>query len=107
MKYGDVRVHMWDTTDACRFKGVPTDAVFQRATRSEYYHGNGWKGGVGNTPGGQNFAAPLWNMGITDTDYMLKAGIFTSQQQLAEMDRGPPVANMTDKGAHFARPQQH
>ena len=35
---------------------------------------------------------------LSDSEYMVQAGIFSEQQRLAEQDGGPPVTNMCDKG---------
>lgn len=90
---------LWDTTNV-NLLGKPTHPDLQAATYSEYYSGNVLKGGVGMLPCGWLIAGKLFTGGITDTRYMVAAGILKEQQEVTENDDGPSFLNITDKGMH-------
>jgi hypothetical protein len=66
---------LWDTTGV-RLYGKPRDSDLQKATYSDSYHGNEFKGGVGMCPFGWVIPAPVFTGGSSDTVYMEASGIF-------------------------------
>jgi len=93
----DRRVIMWDTTDF-RLAGKPSEAGLQAATANAYYGGNVLKAGIGNAPSGWLTGGMLFPGRISDTKYIITAGILKTQQEIQTKDGGPPFTNISDKG---------
>ena len=73
---------MWDMTNVSAVKFEA--AELQRATFSEYYSENCFKGGVGIQLCGWLVAWDLWGGGVSDTDYNALAGYLEVQQRFQE-----------------------
>jgi hypothetical protein len=82
--YDGERVIMWDMTNVSAVKF--DDAILQRATYSEYYAENCFKGGVGVQLCGWLVVEDLWGGGVSDTDYNLRSGYLRDQQQFQDKD---------------------
>jgi hypothetical protein len=100
-EFGQHRLVMWDNTNIplC-FK--PTDAEAQRNTYSQYYSGNVGKGGVFIQPCGWMGTHDLWMGAVSDSEYMLRSGVFEQQHKF--LTRNDPLSshvswlNMLDRG---------
>jgi DDE superfamily endonuclease len=73
---------MWDMTDLPISK--PSDAEMQSNTHSSYFGGNVAKGGISLQQCGWIRLALLWQGGITDSDYIIRAGILEMQKKFIE-----------------------
>jgi hypothetical protein len=100
-EFGLHRLVMWDNTNIpLRF--MPTDAEAQRNTYSQYYSGNVGKGGVFIQPCGWMGTHELWMGAVSDSEYMLRSGIFQRQHQY--LGKYDPLSshvtwlNMLDRG---------
>ena len=99
-RYNGTRPVFWDMTN------VPTirfsDANLQRATFSEYYGMNCWKGGIGIQLCGWIRVGLLWGGGVSDSEYNNLEGYLNDQTTFAENDRVDgkviPFTNGLDKG---------
>ena len=76
--YNNTRLVMWDTTNIDLYKS--SSAEIQRLTYSKYYSGNIGKGGVFIQSCGWLGTHDLWTGGISDSEYLIKSGILTLQQ---------------------------
>ena len=99
--YKNVRLVMWDTTDAIRVY-QSTDAHVQRLTYNLYYGGNVGKGGIFIQACGWMGTQEIWTGGVSDTEYFLKSGILQQQQKYLLEEHNEeeeiPFTNMLDKG---------
>jgi hypothetical protein len=106
------RLIMWDNTNV-PLCFMPTDAEAQRNTYSQYYGGNVGKGGVFIQPCGWMGTHELWMGALSDTEYMLRSGIFEQQFSFVtkrdQTTNHVPWLNMFDRGyrniGDFARSQ--
>lgn len=98
--YKGKRAIMWDMTDLPIAK--PSDAEMQSNTHSSYYGGNVAKGGIALQQCGWIRVSELWQGGITDTDYIVRAGILVMQNHFVEThdvgSRNVKFLNIVDKG---------
>jgi hypothetical protein len=95
------RLIKWDNTNV-PLCFMPSDAEAQRNTYSQYYGGNVGKGGVFIQPCGWMGTHDLWMGAVSDTEYMLRSGIFEEQFSFVT-ERDPlsnhvPWLNMFDRG---------
>jgi hypothetical protein len=103
--YKGKRPVMWDMTDLPIPK--PSDAEMQSHTHSSYYGGNVAKGGISLQQCGWIRLALLWQGAITDSDYIIRAGILEMQQKFIEThdERNDNVkfVIIVDKGFRITR----
>ena len=83
-RYGSARIIQWDNTDVKMTK--LGNAAMQRTTYSSYYSFNCAKGAVMLQLCGQMGAKCLFPGGISDSDYMIKSGIFEEQMDFSIRD---------------------
>ena len=99
-RYGSARIIQWDNTDVRMTKLGNAD--MQRTTYSSYYSSNCAKGAVMLQLCGWMGAKCLFPGGISDSEYMIKSGIFEEQMDFAIEDVTDnvvtPFCNETDKG---------
>jgi hypothetical protein len=81
---------------------MPSDAEAQRKTYSQYYGGNVGKGGVFIQPYCWMGTHELWMGAVSDTEYMLRSGIFEEQFSFVtkrdSQSNHVPWLNMFDRG---------
>jgi DDE superfamily endonuclease len=99
--FKDIRLIMWDNTNVpLRF--MPSTAEAQRNTYSAYYGGNVGKGGIFLQPCGWMGTHELWMGATSDTEYMLKSGVFELQDWFLPnrdpLSKHVSWMNMLDKG---------
>ena len=103
--YKGKRPVMWDMTDLPIPK--PSDAEMQSNTHSTYYGGNVAKGGISLQQCGWIRLALLWQGGITDTDYIIRARILETQKKFIETHDACSInvkfLNIVDKGFRITR----
>ena len=97
-KYPGAYLIMWDTTDR-PLDGEPSDRWLRYVTYSDYYGGCVMKGGVGLQQGVWLVPGELWTGGVSDTDFLVVAGILDEQAVVAaRQSDAPPMTNICDKG---------
>ena len=99
-RYEGHRIIQWDNTDVRMTKLGNAD--MQRTTYSSYYASNCVKGAVRLQLCGWMGTKCLFPGGISDSEYMIKSGIFEEQNDFANEDaigsRIIPFCNELDKG---------
>jgi hypothetical protein len=99
-RYNGTRPVFWDMTNVSAF--AFSDANLQRASFSDYYGENCWKGGVGIQLCGWMRVGLLWGGGVSDSEYNSSEGYLSDQISFAENDRVNgrvvPFINGLDKG---------
>ena len=99
-RYKGRRMIQWDNTDVRMCKLGNAD--MQRSTYSAYYSSNCAKGAVRLQLCGWMGTKCLFPGGISDTEYMIKSGIFEEQNDFAKKDITEdgiePFCNELDKG---------
>ena len=99
-RYDDKRPIEWDMTSVAAV--AFSDASLQRATFSDYYGMNCFKGGVGIQLCGWVVNDDLWGGGVSDTDYNKRAGYLQAQQDFVETDlvggKKVKFLNILDRG---------
>lgn len=99
-RYDGKRPIEWDMTSVAAV--AFSDASLQRATFSDYYGMNCFKGGVGIQLCGWVVNDDLWGGGVSDTDYNKRAGYLQAQQDFVETDlvggKKVKFLNILDRG---------
>lgn len=83
-RYNGTRPIFWDMTNVSAVQFSNSD--LQRATYSDYYGENCWKGGVGIQLCGWTLVGLLWGGGVSDSEYNSSEGYLQSQITFAEND---------------------
>ena len=98
-RYNGTRPIFWDMTNVSAVQFSNSD--LQRATHSDYYGENCWKGGVGVQLCGWLLVGLLWGGGVSDSEYNSNKGYLQSQITFAENDQVEgkliPFTNGLDK----------